>query len=853
MRVFLSHSKYDKATVEEVWRRLGPRVAWLDRVEIDVGDIILEKVEEGIKQATDFVLFWSKNASESQWVRIEVHMGFIRVLEQSGCKLRVVTLDNTPLRLYLKPFLYLDVSSSPDSAAEVIAEKLLAEAEQPRGSVRRLFVDRHDELQRLEAAVDSPEIYAILIHGIYGIGKRSLLTRAVENFFTPPEVAGLTVKPGTGWIELALEVCALSGIMPPQEGASREDVEVAVRTAIEQIHAKGAILAFYEVQHWIDEDGHTLPVLAKLLQWFASIPAMASRPIFLTSTRAPALSAEQRKSCQILRIEGLKAEDLSAILRRWLEVEKGDLPIDKPKLDRVSSELWGYPLAARLAASLVAQYGPDYLIQHPREIIELRVDLAKDLLAHTRVSEEGNLILQTLSAIDVPVPAGCVANALGLEPEKFTEGINSALYSGVLSMEGLALTIHPLVRDFYWRRLSLRNDYADVLRQLSHKVREYLPTLVIGSVEYATLLPAVFRLVALTGDIKGARRLRSDLTETLVATAIQLYNRPKIKPTLELALRYVDLVLEGESDHWQARLYRARCLYQLGRTEEASEILMKMKAERPQSWTVLHALGRVQMKEQHWQPALAWFQQALQLRSDYVPSLRDSAECYLRLGDKPNAEGFAKQAKSVNPSDPYVLHVESLILEENGALTEAYEIMKRAREQEPENASFAHRMGRIAELMAEETGEKEYRDIALGHYDEAVKLDGDLLEARLSKASMLIDLNKLRDAETEINALKPKVPPPRIHILRGIEAKLLLAKDELDEALKVLRRNSDAASFGLRAKIEIRRAAKQRDQSYTALAEQSIAAAKKYVAQGLKRHPGNNLLVEIQRQLENLR
>jgi tetratricopeptide (TPR) repeat protein len=752
----------------------------------------------------------------------------------------------------LRPFLYLDVSNSLGSAAEVISEKLLAEAEQPKGSVRRLFVDRHDELKRLELAVDSSETCVILVHGIYGVGKRSLVTRAVENFFMPPEVTGLTIKPGTGWIELALQVCALAGIGSPQEESPQEDVEVAVRTAIEQMHAKGAILAFYEVQHWIDEDGHTLPILTKLLQWFASIPAMASRPTFLTSTRAPALSIDQRKAYQILRIEGLEAEDLSAIIRRLLEVEKGDFAIDKAKVDRVSGELWGYPLAARFAASLVAHYGPDYLIQHPREIIELRIDLAKNLLAHTMVSQQGVLILYALSAIDVPVPGVCVADAMRLEAEEFTEGINSALSSGVLSMEELALTIHPLVRDFYWSRLSSSSEYGSMMKQIAVAVRKYLSTLAVGSVEYARLLPAVFRLVALTGDIRGARTLRSDLTETLVATAIQLYNRPKIKPTLELALKYVDIVLEGDPDHWQARLYRARCLYQLGRTKEATEILMKMKAQRPQSWTVLHALGRVQIKEQNWRPALGWFEQALSLRNDHLPSLRDSAECYLRLEDLPNAEGLAKRAKAINPTDPSVLHVESLILEEQGKLSEAYGSMQRAREQEPESPFFIHRMGRIAELMGEQTGERKYRELALHHYDEAVQLNGDLLEARLSKASMLIDLGKLQDAETEINTLKSKVPEPRTYVLRGIEAKLLFARDELDEALKVLRPNSDAASFGLRAKIEIRRAEKHKNEGYTALSQQSILAAKKHVDRGLELYQGNKELIEIQHQLEAL-
>ncbi|MFC1962894.1 TIR domain-containing protein, partial [Chloroflexota bacterium] len=610
MRVFLSHSKRDKAIVEDVWKRLDKKVAWLDSVEVDLGDIILEKIEEGIKQASDFVLFWSKSASESQWVKLEVHMAFIRMLEQSGCRLRVVTLDDTPLKLYLKPFLYINVSSSIDTAAEAVASKLLTEAEQPKGSVHRLFANRHEDQRRIESAVDSTETHVILVHGIYGIGKRSLVIRAVENHFTPPEITSITVKPGTGWVELALQLCALAGLEPPQEGLLQEEIEIIVRTAIERLHEKKVILSFYEVQHWIDEDSQPFPILRKLLEWFASIPAMTKRPVFLTSTRGLALPIALQKKIQIVRIEGLQIEDLSAIIQRWFYIEKGYSLVDVKKVERISGELCGYPLAARLAASLIANFSLDYLLRYPREIMELRISLAQDLLGQTNVSPQALGILEALSAIDVPVPSTCVAIALQMEPEEFTQGIGSALSSGVLNMEGLALSIHPLVRDFYWRRLSSDSEYTRKVSQLADSLSHYLSTITVGSLEYAMLLPAVFRLFALTGDIRKAQSLRSDLTDTLVATAVQLYNRAKTKPTLELVLMYVDLVLEGDPDHWEARLYRGRCLYQLGRATEATALFMKMKEQRQNSLAVLHSLGRVQMREQKWVPALEWFRQA---------------------------------------------------------------------------------------------------------------------------------------------------------------------------------------------------------------------------------------------------
>ena len=103
MRAFLSHASADKELVLAVHDALEPLTAWLDRAEIELGDLFLEKIEDGIRNASDFVLFWSKASAASEFVRLEVHMAFIQALESRAIRLRVIRLDDTPLPLRLKP------------------------------------------------------------------------------------------------------------------------------------------------------------------------------------------------------------------------------------------------------------------------------------------------------------------------------------------------------------------------------------------------------------------------------------------------------------------------------------------------------------------------------------------------------------------------------------------------------------------------------------------------------------------------------------------------------------------------------------------------------------------------------
>jgi hypothetical protein len=73
----------DKEVVISVYKGLEKDSIWLDRAEIEWGDLFLERIAEGIASATDFVLFWSTNASKSEWVRLEVKW---RSFKRSGAR-----------------------------------------------------------------------------------------------------------------------------------------------------------------------------------------------------------------------------------------------------------------------------------------------------------------------------------------------------------------------------------------------------------------------------------------------------------------------------------------------------------------------------------------------------------------------------------------------------------------------------------------------------------------------------------------------------------------------------------------------------------------------------------------------
>ncbi len=151
MRAFLSHSSTDKEVVIAVHEGLEKDSTWLDRAEIEWGELFLEKIADGISSASDFVLFWSAAAARSEWVRLEVNMAFIQALRRKAIRLRVVNLDSTPLPLYLQPFQAFSVEAVTSPAAEIL-KKLVPLLREPVRSARSRFVNRHNEIKGVEGS-----------------------------------------------------------------------------------------------------------------------------------------------------------------------------------------------------------------------------------------------------------------------------------------------------------------------------------------------------------------------------------------------------------------------------------------------------------------------------------------------------------------------------------------------------------------------------------------------------------------------------------------------------------------------------------------------------------------------------
>ena|SRR6267154_2035209 len=109
-RVFLSYSSKDRDFVNRLAMDIRARgfEVWYDQWELDVGDSLLSRIQEGIKQSSWLVVVLSPNANESRWVTEELNAGLAGQLAKDQVYILPVLYKDCELPVFLRDKVYAD-------------------------------------------------------------------------------------------------------------------------------------------------------------------------------------------------------------------------------------------------------------------------------------------------------------------------------------------------------------------------------------------------------------------------------------------------------------------------------------------------------------------------------------------------------------------------------------------------------------------------------------------------------------------------------------------------------------------------------------------------------------------------
>lgn len=796
LKAFISHSSVDKAVANAVYDGLETGTAWIDRAEIEWGDRFLKRIEKALDTMSDFVLLWSEAASQSAWVEFELDVAFILHLQNRAIRIRVVTLDKTPLPICLQPFHHMSTVGMADPIAEIVSALREALAEPGQGT-RHRFLNRNSELERIETMINDSATKIVVLRGFMGAGKTSLAHEAFRRFFEDPSVIDILVSSGLGPMELALRLHHEAFREILSDAADRKPLDV-IENAMSEVAMRGQFLLFRNAQHWLDDDGVAEEPLCTVMRVAAELQDTIRKPVMLTSTRYIQNSPELIHHTSGVSVGGLPDEHVASLISLWHELTDG-AAMEHEDAIRLAPQVHGHPVAAKLAASLASRFGVDYLLDYPNELLSLRRDLAKTLIRDLKVAGSWLALMETLAIIGTPVPSAVLTKILNLSSDSFHAVVVEATGAGIANVEKPGrLVIHPLVSDYFWRNHNDREGYKERSGVASAVLHEYLNQLPNEAVGKIDVLRSVVRLYALAGMQSEAISVRRDLLGEFASVALAHYHRRQY----DLAQQFAEVVLESDSTHWGMRTCLARIHIRGQRWGKADAIIQDLLGERPRNLAVLHLSGWRLLRSRDYRAALTIFTRVLARKPDRVGTLRDAAECLHRLHRSNEALEFLERAKTVETDDAYTLELESRIYEDAGEYEKALAAMRLAVIRNPGSWSLRHRLARIYHSLGNLAA-------AIDQANEAVILDSSQFLSLSTLASWLLDggelvrcaemLTKLRQLATNAHErqLVGHLEARERHLAEDYDAALRIVKQQVRDGVNL------AASLGLLARVSL--------------------------------------------------
>lgn len=181
-KAFLSHNSFDKDFVGEVYAQLGAARAVYDKETFRRNCDLVEQIENGLNDCQIYVLFLSKGALESGWVRNEIDIAHELKTKWAVKKFLIFQLDDTnwaDLPVWASRY----VTSCPPSPDQV-ALRIRDEIRKVKGDEQEPY-GRDAEIRALNEAVLDRETSAsfIFLSGPRGIGRRTIIQALYKTFY----------------------------------------------------------------------------------------------------------------------------------------------------------------------------------------------------------------------------------------------------------------------------------------------------------------------------------------------------------------------------------------------------------------------------------------------------------------------------------------------------------------------------------------------------------------------------------------------------------------------------------------------------------------------------------------------
>lgn len=138
MAIFVSYSRVDAdfVNVLATWLVKNNANVWIDKWELNVGDSLIDRIQNAIENAGALLVVLSKASVESEWCKKELNAGLIRELEEKRVVVLPVLKEDCNIPVFLRDKLYADFRTNFEEGFRDILAAIAKVTNPEQGRIR---------------------------------------------------------------------------------------------------------------------------------------------------------------------------------------------------------------------------------------------------------------------------------------------------------------------------------------------------------------------------------------------------------------------------------------------------------------------------------------------------------------------------------------------------------------------------------------------------------------------------------------------------------------------------------------------------------------------------------------------
>lgn len=817
--VFLSLEGGDQDFVQKVRRFLPDGLAYFYLRSFNNGEELISAMEKRVGQASLFVLFASKKATQSPWVGFEIDRARIAAIKDKRFRIIVVPIDpdvtHADLPAWMRDYWVGRIGNGPREVARYVRKALVTGplSHLPGAQVfgRGALVDAavnavNDVVLRTEL---TPNV--LVLAGALGIGRRTFNRRVLQGAFpaTPelhfgpefvlPQFADLAdlYRSLRQEVETELPLSSIGddlrafGEAPIHEQAR----EVARRLA--HFAELGQAVTIVTGNGIFEDKGFLKPWSAAL---FGELAQDRQVKLVVVSQRL-IHENELRANPNVLQIPvtPLGDSDVRALMIASTTALGAKPALPSPDVIRT---IGGHPGIARATAALIAQQGPAILNSNPADLFSLQEEVLGDNLDFANRSPLERDLLSVLSW--VPRLSGDTLRRVILDrhrvsAEEFADAVSGLILTCLVEVSGPDYLISGPMRALFRRLHGYGSD--ELMRAFSAALKDEFERARQDDELRAELMDAVAFMAAIEGGTLPPEFRNLLLPSTLQQVVKETYDRGHDSPeALRRVVTWGLPALKGRMDETTREeilsyVLRAQVRLRDADSEDAVERLLAFFDDRQyRSRFYLRAfylrVGRSDPKR-----AIPMLLEARKVKKYMKLVIGDLARCYQRLGLWPQLQDLVRDQKEHIGRNPVLLDVQAGMLIAQGDWDGADRVIRTLRTL---NRQEAYADGRQAMLIMRR--DQDFRRAQSMLTDVLQRGSGGQLFIRRLRAVAAAEAGDLRVAQEDVEFLKARGTASGV---AGIEARIKLVQGDYDGAERELAKSGTASGPDelLRARI----------------------------------------------------